>query len=129
MSFYNLYVGDATDPKFQWDGADFSYNTPKTILDLGGIGLTGCVEARILLKSPKYGGKVLDWGSCGARLTKERIIELLHEYNGPLWRPGFKLAKKGDRKSVPFHTHSTQRGVSRWHNMRNTEKPPTQNSP
>lgn len=84
MSFYNLYVGDASDPKFQWDGGDFSYNIPKVILDLGGIGLMGCVEARSLLEGPKYGGKVLDWGSSGARLTKERIIEFLNDFNGPL---------------------------------------------
>lgn len=84
MSFYNLYVGDATDPKFKWDGGDYAYNIPKIILNLGGIGLTGCVEARILLESPKYGGKVLDWGSSGARLSKARIIEFLHEFNEPL---------------------------------------------
>jgi hypothetical protein len=28
-----------------------------------------------------------------------------------------------------FHTDSTQKGVSGWHDMRNTEKPPTQNTP
>jgi hypothetical protein len=83
MSFYNLYVGDASDPKFQWEGGDFSYNIPKIILDLGGIGLMGCVEARILLESAKYGGKVLDWGSSGARLTKARIIEFLNEFDQP----------------------------------------------
>jgi hypothetical protein len=60
MSFYNLYVGDVSDPKFKWDGGDHSYNIPKIILDLGAVGLTGCVEARILLESVKYGGRVLD---------------------------------------------------------------------
>ena len=84
MSFYNLYVGDASDPKFHWDGGDYSGNIPIIILDLGGIGLTGCVEARILLESPKYGGRVLDWGSSGARLSKSQIIEFLNEFNGPL---------------------------------------------
>jgi hypothetical protein len=84
MSFYNLYVGDASDPKFQWEVGDFSYYIPKIFLDLGGIGLTGCVEALILLESPKYGGKVLDWGSSGSRLTMDRIIEFLHEFNGLL---------------------------------------------
>lgn len=80
MSFYNLYVGDASDPKFHWDGGDHSGNIPKIILDLGGIGLTGCVEARTMLESPKYGGRVLDWGSSGARLTKARIIEFLNDF-------------------------------------------------
>jgi hypothetical protein len=84
MSFYNLYVGDASDSKFRWDGGDYSYNIPEIILDLGGIGLAGCVEARNLLESPKYGGKVLDWGSSGARLTKARIIDFLHDFHGPL---------------------------------------------
>jgi hypothetical protein len=26
MSFYNLYVGNASDPKFQWEGGDHSGN-------------------------------------------------------------------------------------------------------
>jgi len=84
MSFYNLYVGDASDPKFRWDGGDYSDNVPNIILDLGGTGLTGCVAARILPESPKYGGKLFDWGSSGARLTKSRIIEFLSDFNGPL---------------------------------------------
>jgi hypothetical protein len=84
MAFYNLYVGNASDPKFRWDGGDYGYNIPEIILDLGGIGLAGCAEARNLLESPKYGGKVLDWGSSGARLTKARIIEFLHDFHGPL---------------------------------------------
>jgi len=83
MSFNNLYVGDASDPKFHWDGGDYSGNIPEIILDLGGIGLMGCVEARSLLENPKYGGRVLDWGSSGARLTKERIIEFLNEFDQP----------------------------------------------
>ena len=83
MSFNNLYVGDASDPKFHWEGGDYSGNIPVIILDLGGIGLMGCVEARSLLKSQKYGGRVLDWGSSGARLTKERIIEFLSEFGQP----------------------------------------------
>jgi hypothetical protein len=106
MSFYNLYVGDASDPKFKWDGGDYGYNIPKIILDLGGIGLTGCVEARILLESPKYGGKVLDWGSSGARLTKARIIEFLNEFNGPLITGNPVLARiqalEKDREYILF---------------------------
>jgi hypothetical protein len=82
MSFYNLYVGDASDPKFHWDGGDYSGNIPEIILDLGGIGLFGCIDARNLLEDAKYGGKVLDWGSSGARLTKARIIEFLNDFKG-----------------------------------------------
>jgi hypothetical protein len=82
MSFYNLYVGDASDPKFHWDGGDYSGNIPKIILDLGGIGLLGCIDAENLLEDAKYGGKVLDWGSSGARLTKARIIEFLNDFKG-----------------------------------------------
>lgn len=93
MSFYNLYVGDASDPKFKWEDGDHSGNIPKIILDLGGIGLTGCVEARILLESVKYGGRELDWGSSGARLTKARIIEFMHEFNGLLITGNSVLAR------------------------------------
>jgi hypothetical protein len=84
MSYYNLCVGDASDPKFHWDGGDYSGNIPEIILDLGSIGLTGCASARNLLESIRYGGRVLDWGSSGARLTKARIIEFLCEFKGPL---------------------------------------------
>ena len=84
MSVYHLNIGDVSDPKLHWDGGDYSGNTPKILLDLGRIGIMGCVEARILLESPKYSGKVLDWGSSGARLSKTRIIEFLNEFNGPL---------------------------------------------
>jgi len=82
MSFYNLYIGDASDPKFHWNGGDHSGNIPTIILDLGAIGLFGCIEAMRLLEDAKYGGKVLDWGSTGARLTKARIIEFLNDFEG-----------------------------------------------
>ena len=80
MSFYNLYVGDASDPKFHWDGGDFSGNIPKILMDLGGLGLFGCVEARNILESPKYGGRVLDWGASGARMNKAQILEFIGDY-------------------------------------------------
>ncbi len=106
MSFNNLYVGDASDPKFHWDGGDYSGNIPKIILDLGGIGLMGCVKARNLLESPKYGGKVLDWGSSGARLTKAQIIEFLSDFNGPLITGNPTLARiqtlEDDREYILF---------------------------
>ena len=84
MSLYHLSIGDASDPKFHWDNGDYGGNIPEIILDLGSTGLFGCVDARSLLECPTYGGKILDWGSSGARLTKKRILEFLHEYNGQL---------------------------------------------
>jgi hypothetical protein len=84
MSLCYLSIGDASDPKFRWDNGDYGGNIPEIILDLGSIGLLGCLAARSLLQSPTYGGKVLDWGSCGARLTKARIIEFLNKYKGQL---------------------------------------------
>lgn len=84
MSICHLSIGDTSDPKFHWDNGDYGGNIPKTILDLGSAGLFGCVDARRLLESSTYGGKVLDWGSSGARLTKTRIIEFLHEFKDPL---------------------------------------------
>lgn len=80
MSFYNLYVGDASDPKFNWDGGDFSGNIPAVMLDLGGLGLFGCAAARNMLESPRYGGRVLDWGASGARLNKAQILEFVSDY-------------------------------------------------
>lgn len=82
MSFYNLYVGDASDPKFHWDGGDYSGNIPKIILELGSLGLPGCAAARNLLEKPKYAGRVLDWGASGARMNKARIVEFLAELGG-----------------------------------------------
>lgn len=106
MSYYNLYVGDASDPKFHWDGGDFSGNIPNIILDLGSIGLSGCVAARNLIETAKYGGRVLDWGSSGARLTKARIIEFLCDFEGPLLTGNATLARiqtlDDDRKYILF---------------------------
>ncbi len=106
MSFYNLYVGDASDPNFHWEGGDYSGNIPKIIIDLGGTGLTGCIEARTMLESPKYGGRVLDWGSSGARLTKPRIIEFLNEFHGHLLAEKAALARvqtlEDDREYILF---------------------------
>ena len=82
MSFYNLYVGDATDPTFHWDGGNYSGNIPEIIMELSSLGLPGCARARNLLESPKYGGRVLDWGASGARMNKARIIEFLAELSG-----------------------------------------------
>ncbi|MGD9417373.1 MAG: hypothetical protein Q7R22_000410 [Verrucomicrobiota bacterium JB025] len=93
MAYYHLYVGDASDTKFHWDGGDYSGNIPEVILNLGGTGLPGCIAARNLLESPKYGGRVLDWGSSGARLTKARIIEFLNEFEGPLLAGNPTLAR------------------------------------
>ena len=106
MSFYNLYVGDASDPKFHWEGGDHSYNIPSIILDLGSLGLGGCVDAMRLLENAKYGGRVLDWGSTGARLTKAQIIEFLIELNSPYLANGATLAKiqalEGDQEFILF---------------------------
>lgn len=106
MSFYNLYVGDASDPKFHWDGGDYGGNIPEIILDLGSIGLLGCVEVGNLLESPKYGGKVLDWGASGARLTKEQIVEFMNESVGSSMTRIDALAKvrmlEDDREYILF---------------------------
>jgi hypothetical protein len=82
MSSYNLYVGDASDPRFHWDGGDYSGNIPEIIMELSSLGLPGCARARNLLESPKYGGRVLDWGASGARMNKARIVEFLAELSG-----------------------------------------------
>ena len=60
MSFYNLYVGDASDPKFHWEGGDHSGNIPTIILDLGSIGLVGCMDAMNLLEDSRLG---IQWRS------------------------------------------------------------------
>ena len=106
MSLYHLSIGDASDPKFHWDNGDYSGNIPEIILDLGSTGLLGCVDARRLLVSPAYGGKVLDWGSSGARLTKTRIVEFLNELNGPLITGNLVLSRvqdlEDDREYILF---------------------------
>ena len=80
MSFYNLYLGYADDATFKWDGGDFNGNIPNIVVNFGSMDLCSCGEARQLLESPKYGGRVLDWGSSGARLTKSQVIQFLTEF-------------------------------------------------
>ncbi len=77
---YDLYVGCADDPRFKWEGGDYNGNIPEVVVHLGSVGLGGCIDAVRQLESSKYGGKRLDWGACGARLTKERITEFLHDF-------------------------------------------------
>jgi hypothetical protein len=86
MAFYNIYIGNADDPKFHWDGGNHSGNIPSILLNLGSPGLHGCAEARQLLESQKYGGKVLDWGSSGARLLKEQILQFANEFFHEDWQ-------------------------------------------
>jgi hypothetical protein len=63
MSFYDLRLGRADDPSFQWERGDYNGNIPATIIDFGPIGgVLRCVEARRLLESPKYGGPGLGLG-------------------------------------------------------------------
>lgn len=104
MSFYDLYVGDASDPKFHWEGGDYSGNIPAILVDLGGgIGPFGCARARNLLESEKYGGRVLDWGSSGARLTKQRIMEFLVDFQAAGHRPFYSdrvLSLEGDQEYI-----------------------------
>jgi len=80
MSYYDLYVGDADDPGLRWEGGNYNGNIPRVILAVGSINILACVAARSLLEGPKYGGRELDWGASGARLTRDRIIEFLEEF-------------------------------------------------
>ena len=80
MSHYDLYVGRADDPRFTWEDGDCNGNIPEVVLHLACLGLGGCMDAMKRLESSKYGGKRLDWGACGAYLTKERIADFLHEF-------------------------------------------------
>ena len=80
MPFYNLYLGYADDPKFQWEGGRRIGNIPKVIVNFGAITPTDFTKAVKLLESPAYEGRVLDWGASGARLPKARVSEFLNEF-------------------------------------------------
>ena len=80
MQAYRLNLGYADDPTFKWEGGDYNGNIPQVIVSFGSIGLPGCVEARVLLESTKYGGHKLDWGASGARLNKFQVINFLTEF-------------------------------------------------
>jgi len=81
MSFYGLSLGYADDPTFKWEGGNHSGNIPSIVIDFGSVGgVSGCATARNLLESPKYGGRELDWGASGAKLSKSQVIEFLSEF-------------------------------------------------
>ena len=89
MSFYDLSLGYADDPTFKWEGGDFLLrgNIPSIVINFGSVGgVSGCASARNLLESPKYGGRVLDWGASGAKLSKSQVIEFLTEFYADLER-------------------------------------------
>jgi hypothetical protein len=77
MSTYGLYVGNASDPNFQWD-SDTEILLPETVLNLGLYdGVHHFCEVSDVLKHPDFGGKPLDWGSWGALVDKEGIRRFL----------------------------------------------------
>ena len=90
---YSLFLSYADDPTFSWEAGNWEGNVPKRVVvfdDL--LGLQGCGQAHCLLRSPKYGGRQLDWGASGARLNKAQIIEFLTDfYSGDDKPPGVRL--------------------------------------
>jgi len=76
MSFINLYIGDAEDPKFQWEGGSYTANIPKILVEFPIITFRGWSKAIDLLKN-LYGGKTLDWGASGALMNKANIAACL----------------------------------------------------
>ena len=100
MSTYHLYIGDPEDPKFHFASEDHYGSIPKILLDVGSIGLTGCVAAQSLIESEKYDGKKLDWGSSGAILSLSMIREFLDDFSEqfPRERLGNALVEELDEK-------------------------------
>lgn len=46
MSFYDLSLGYADDPKFKWEGGDYSGNIPTIVVSFDSVGgISGCVTA------------------------------------------------------------------------------------
>lgn len=80
---YWLYVGEP-------QGLAASGGTiPKTVLDLGNVGLHECGKARQMLESEGYGGRDLDGCASEALLTPSQIRGFLEE----LWGKGTSLDK------------------------------------
>lgn len=80
---YWLYVGE-----YQGSTAD-SGTIPKSVLDLGNVGLHECGKARQMLESQSYGGRDLDGCGSGALLTPAQMRGFLEE----LWGQGTSLDK------------------------------------
>ncbi len=80
MTWYILAVSDPAVPEFHWDAPEGHMGNPRFVVELGFIGLFGCVEARAMLKE-RYGGKELDWDETGARLTRDQILEFLTQFH------------------------------------------------
>jgi hypothetical protein len=76
MGLYYLSVGRTDDPDLHWERGDYTGNIPTPMAKIP-VGLLGCVKARQLLESPKYGGRVLDWGASGAMMHKGQIVQFL----------------------------------------------------
>jgi hypothetical protein len=78
--FLFCFIGRPEDPRLIWEGGDYNGNNiPNPEIDLFTTNVLTGAEARRLLESVKYGGRVLDWGASGAILTKDRILGFLNE--------------------------------------------------
>ena len=79
MTYYDLRLSEADDPHYSYNNGHYDGNIPRNSVNFSLMGnLFECIKARRMLESDEYGGKVLDWGSSGAKLRKPDVIGFLN---------------------------------------------------
>jgi len=79
VSYFDVYIGDLGDASFRWDGGDWNGNVPVPISPFFPEG--GRVWAALVdrIDDGTYDGKQTDFGGYVAKVTKQQIIQFIHE--------------------------------------------------
>jgi len=83
MTYYDVYIG-YNDDSFSWDNGNWSGNIPRN----GSAGFPVPAPFNVLIdkiQAGEYDGKQLDWGSWGAKVSKQQIVDFIKEYYNDDW--------------------------------------------
>ena len=83
MTYYDVYIGDLSDPDFKWEDGDPHGNVPKRISPFfpgSSIGAGPFWRLIRLIDNGALQGKQTDWGGWTAAATKEQIEQFVAEH-------------------------------------------------
>lgn len=79
MSYYDVYVGDLSDPEFKWEKVHPGQNIPRHISS-NFPHWAPFHEVLAKIDSGEWAGKWTDWGAAVARVTGREIKKFVAEY-------------------------------------------------
>lgn len=83
MPYCDVYIGDLSDPKFEWDcSSDKKWNTGNTPHGISPLFPPGNRPFSLLIdkiENKVFEGKQVDWGADVAKVNKEQILDFINE--------------------------------------------------